>query len=415
MIPNETPAKLALRRGGAILVVVGLVASIGVYFGHAWFHSRVLPELGISSALGDALGSFAIIMVAYVGQRIASLAMFNDTELGTLRMWEEMRKTNETMQSELGELDRQASTDKLTGAWNRRRLEEAVRGEMDRLARYSHALCMLVVDIDHFKQINDTHGHTAGDQVLIELSQMLRGALRITDSLTRWGGEEFVVLCPNTALSTASLLADRLRRKLAAHEFPGVGRVTVSIGVAECHNGEAWDIWFQRADAALYQAKAGGRNQVQVAPNAADHISAGESRLANFVQLVWHPAYESGNDTIDGEHRRLFEGANTLLSAILAERPRDEIGQRIDALIRETAAHFGHEEGILAAAAYPQLLEHAAAHRHLVSRANELLAHFQADTLEIGELFQFVAHEVVAKHLLAADREFFPFLADAPG
>lgn len=166
----------------------------------------------------------------------------------------------------IDELDCLASTDKLTGSWNRRRLEEAVKNEMDRLKRYGHPLCLMVFDIDFFKKVNDRYGHGAGDQVLVELAVQTRSFLRTSDSLTRWGGEEFVVLCPNTALSAVVLLAERLREKIASANFPEVEHVTVSVGVAECVSGETWEQWFQRADEALYRAKSGGRNQVQIAP-----------------------------------------------------------------------------------------------------------------------------------------------------
>ncbi len=101
---------------------------------------------------------------------------------------EQLREANRGLQKDLAELDRLASTDKLTGAWNRRRLEETVISEMDRLKRYDHPLSALIIDIDFFKRINDEHGHVAGDQVLVELAAVIRPALRVTDSLTRWGG-----------------------------------------------------------------------------------------------------------------------------------------------------------------------------------------------------------------------------------
>jgi diguanylate cyclase (GGDEF)-like protein len=167
------------------------------------------------------------------------------------------------------ELELVASTDRLTGAWNRRRLEESVRSEMERMARYGHSLCLLLIDVDRFKPINDQYGHAVGDAVLQRLTALLQAALRKVDSLSRWGGEEFVVLCPNTARATAAAVAERLRREVATAHFATVGSVTVSIGVAECATGESWEEWFARADAALYRAKSEGRNQVRVAPELA--------------------------------------------------------------------------------------------------------------------------------------------------
>lgn len=281
---------------------------------------------------------------------------------------------------------------------------------MDRLKRYDHPLCLMVFDIDFFKKINDCYGHNAGDQVLIELAAQIRASLRTSDSLTRWGGEEFVVLCPNTTLSTASLLAERLRNKIAGASFTEVEHVTVSVGVAECVSGESWEQWFKRADEALYRAKSGGRNQVQIAPEAPNRIGVGEVVAANFVQLVWHGSYESGNEVIDREHRGLFNDANELLAAMLSGRPADEMKMLVDILTRDVVEHFQDEVEILVATGYPGVAAHAAMHRELVNSVVALVGRFHAGTLSLGELFNFLAHDVVAKHLLGADREFFPYI-----
>ncbi len=254
------------------------------------------------------------------------VAMLDTARLDNLesmqKSLESLQHTNEELQKNLVELSRLASTDKLTGAWNRRRLEEALVNEMERLRRYDHPLSMLILDIDFFKKINDAHGHHVGDQVLMQLAHVVQSSLRATDSLTRWGGEEFVVLCPNTTLSTVAMLAERLRESLAKTAFPEVGQVTVSLGVAECMAAESWEDWFKRADAALYRAKACGRNQVQIAPETPQRNGVGENVAANFVRLSWHAAYECGNEVIDAGHRGLFADANQLLGAVLSARPR---------------------------------------------------------------------------------------------
>ena len=321
-----------------------------------------------------------------------------------------LQQTNQELQKTLVELDRLASTDKLTGAWNRRRLEETVSNEMDRLKRYDHPLSLLLIDIDFFKKINDLHGHVRGDQVLAELATVVQSTLRVTDSLTRWGGEEFVVLSPNTTLSTMSMLAERLREKISRTVFPAVMHVTVSIGVAECMSGESWEEWFKRADAALYRAKASGRNQVQLAPETPQRSGVGENVSAQFVQLFWHKAYESGNTVIDGQHRALFGHANELFAALLSGRPPEEVAAPIDNLVRAVVQHFKDEETIITASGFPGSATHAAIHRELIDKAVVLVGRFHAGTLAIGELFQYLAHDVVTRHMLGADREFFPYL-----
>lgn len=359
----------------------------------------------IMRPLNRAVGHFKDIAQGNMDEIIA---VSGRDELG--QVLNELSTMQDKLKTVIGELDHLASTDKLTGSWNRRRLEETVRSEMDRLKRYDHPLCLMVFDIDFFKKINDCYGHNAGDQVLVELATKIRSSLRTSDSLTRWGGEEFVVLCPNTTLSTASLLAERLRNKIVCASFTEVEHITVSVGVAECMSGESWEQWFKRADEALYRAKSGGRNQVQIAPEAPNRIGVGENVAANFVQLVWHESYESGNEVIDREHRGLFNDANELLAAMLSGRPADEVKIFVDTLTRDVVKHFQDEVEILVAAGYPGVTAHAAMHSELVNGVVALVGRFHAGTLGIGELFNFLAHDVVAKHLLGADRDFFPYM-----
>lgn len=341
---------------------------------------------------------------------VALGALLSEGEAEKDESMERLQQTIHDLQKTLIELDRLASTDKLTGAWNRRRLEDAVFNEMDRLRRYDHPLSLLIIDIDFFKQVNDQHGHPVGDLVLTQLAKVVQSSLRSTDSLTRWGGEEFVVLCPNTTLSTAAMMAERLRARVASASYPHELAVTTSIGVAECISGESFEAWLERADAALYRAKSCGRNQVQIAPETPQRIGVGENVAANFVQLSWHKAYESGNPLIDRQHRGLFEHANRLLGAILNARPADEVATLIEGLICDVVQHFKDEEAIIMAADFPGAHEHSAIHRQLIDNAAVLVSRFNAGTLAIGELFQFLAHDIVARHMLGADREFFPFL-----
>lgn len=404
-------AKTTLRRGGALLLLVGLLSSIGVYFGHAWFHGRFLPGLGVEPAFGDALGGFAIILIAYLGQRLMSLLLFKDTELGNLRTVQRLQKTHQRIRSELTDLGQLACTDKLTGCWNRHRLEEVSKGEMDRLKRYDHALSLLIFDIDFFKRINDRYGHNAGDRVLVSIAEQIKNLLRASDSLTRWGGEEFIVLCPGTKLATARVLAERIRERVGATDFPEVGKITISIGVAECLVGEGWDAWLQRADIALFRAKENGRNQVQHAPETPSRD--GLSEPANLVKLIWHPSYASGNEMLDLEHQSLFAVANNLLDAILSKRPNDEVKSIVEQLIDDVTQHFIDEEAALAAAGYPLLAEHAAQHQGLASKAGLLMERFQSNSLELGELFQFLAHDLIARHILGGDRDYFPYTQQA--
>ena len=177
----------------------------------------------------------------------------------------ELDARHELLQAQAAKLEELATTDALTGAYNRRKFNELILAELERVRRYEHPLSLFILDIDHFKRINDTQGHEAGDEVLVVLADLIRAGIRATDSLARWGGEEFVVLSPEVTLEEAMRLAQRLRTAAGTYEYSFVGKVTASIGVAQHRTGETPDELFARADEALYRAKEGGRDRVEVA------------------------------------------------------------------------------------------------------------------------------------------------------
>ena len=157
---------------------------------------------------------------------------------------------------------RMVHVDPLTGAGNRRAQNLKVDAVSAIFRRNSSPVSLLILDIDHFKQINDTYGHIVGDQILVDLSALLRGKTRATESVYRYGGEEFVVVAEHTALDAAANLAENLRRRIERARFTAGISLTVSIGVAQLQGREDREAWLGRADKALYRAKKGGRNQV---------------------------------------------------------------------------------------------------------------------------------------------------------
>lgn len=163
------------------------------------------------------------------------------------------------------ELRQLATTDPLTQLLNRRSLLEVAEYELLQRKRYQAPLAFVLADIDHFKQINDQHGHAAGDAVLAQVSQTLKQALREQDSVARWGGEEFLILMPNATLASAAFVAERLRQQVAAIEVPFEGKlikISMTFGVSSHRDDEAVEAPVQRADSALYKGKMAGRNQV---------------------------------------------------------------------------------------------------------------------------------------------------------
>ena len=198
---------------------------------------------------------------------IEELERLNDTVLELNHEYAkaqlDLAHINHKLQQREAQIVASSLTDPLTGVGNRRRLEQALAAEVSRASRTGARLCAIMADLDHFKRVNDTYGHAAGDNVLMAFGDLLRRHTRAIDIVARFGGEEFVVLLPYTELENAIAIADRIRESLAACPIESLpDRVTASFGVAEMALDEPGSGLLRRADAALYDAKHSGRNRV---------------------------------------------------------------------------------------------------------------------------------------------------------
>lgn len=161
------------------------------------------------------------------------------------------------------ELKRVSGIDKLTQINNRLKLDEILQSELSRSIRYGTDLSVLMLDIDHFKKVNDTFGHLTGDMVLTKLADLLKNSVRGSDTVGRWGGEEFLIILPQTSLSSARSAAEKILTSVENVEFPNVKHITCSAGVATFREGDTPEKLLSRADTALYHAKKAGRNRVR--------------------------------------------------------------------------------------------------------------------------------------------------------
>lgn len=161
------------------------------------------------------------------------------------------------------ELRARATTDALTGVFNRLKMEETLEQELKKSVRYDAPLAIAMFDIDHFKQVNDSHGHDVGDEVLKRVAAVGRKQLREVDLLARWGGEEFMVVAPLTTVEEMDIIAERMRQALARETIEPVGQVSASFGVGQFRPGETQKDLLKRVDDALYRAKKAGRNRVE--------------------------------------------------------------------------------------------------------------------------------------------------------
>lgn len=205
--------------------------------------------------MADRITDLVGNLEAKVGARTAELTAARDELQAAVAALDEKNQTLEVL----------SRTDRLTGIGNRRRLEEALQAEVLRARRYAKPFSVIMADVDRFKSVNDIFGHQAGDRVLAEVAAMLDKGARETDVVGRWGGEEFLLLCPETSLGVGAALAERLRQNFAEHIFPEVGQITVSFGLTCFQTDDSAQTLLLRADEALYKAKESGRNRVESA------------------------------------------------------------------------------------------------------------------------------------------------------
>lgn len=230
-------------------------------------------------------GSVARIIGAHQDihqQKIAQLSLFEQNQqlaLGNVTLeklisikTEQLEAKNKLLEEKILEIERLANTDSLTNIANRKKFEEALNSEISRADRYEHALSLVILDIDHFKLINDSFGHKIGDQVLQNMVSAVVNNIRDVDIFARWGGEEFVLILPCIAIEAALNFSERLRQLISQTELSKGVYITCSFGVSEYHNTDTVEDLFHRADQALYRVKNNGRNSVQCEKKGISHL-----------------------------------------------------------------------------------------------------------------------------------------------
>jgi diguanylate cyclase (GGDEF)-like protein len=188
--------------------------------------------------------------------------------LRTKSLQDELKKKNRELEEVLKKLESLSVTDHLTGIFNRRYFWGALETEFERFIRFKTPIACLMIDVDHFKNINDEYGHWAGDLVLKEIARIIKESLRKIDTVARWGGEEFIVLLPETAREHALNAATRILSEITGHHFLDIReKITVSIGIASLPELkiETPEKLIEASDTALYKAKANGRNRIETA------------------------------------------------------------------------------------------------------------------------------------------------------
>lgn len=258
--------RMAVKKGDLALLA-SLNSAIGqiteaqhIEIFRRWNNVKVIDELDYR-LIYSALAVFFVVISLFLW-RNQYVARFN-------RKLMNKNELLESLQSELMEknktLEFLSTHDELTRLHNRHFMIRRCEEEILRNNRFETPACLILIDIDHFKKINDEYGHTGGDLILTEVTQLVQDTIREVDVVSRWGGEEFLVLCPQTKMTEANSLAVRLNKAVRDYTFSHVENLTCSFGVAQFKDSESFIHWFDRADAAMYEAKSAGRNRIFIA------------------------------------------------------------------------------------------------------------------------------------------------------
>jgi diguanylate cyclase (GGDEF)-like protein len=268
---EEVYAQTARIRVLSMTICLGLLLTIGLT---AYFLGLTIvrPLDRLTNGAAKVAAGDLEVQLSVVGHSEVSYltGVFNYMVAGLRKDREELARINVTLTEKNEELQTLSITDSLTGLYNRRHFMEVLPNEVARASRHKHALCIMMIDIDHFKKYNDASGHQAGDALLKKTGVLFKESLRSADYAARYGGDEFIVLLPETASTQALEVAERMRMRMAGETTGETTRVPVSlsIGVAAFpEHGETFEAIVASADSALYHAKRNGRNRVVLASN----------------------------------------------------------------------------------------------------------------------------------------------------
>lgn len=310
-------------------------------------------------------------------------------------------KLHSMLEKQNEELKRLALKDSLTGLYNRHFLEQEIERYTQIAKVYNQPLTFIMFDLDNFKIVNDVYGHDYGDQVLIKVAEVTKNTIRSSDIAYRWGGEEFLIILPNTPVNTANDVAENLRLAIKDAFKEKTGQVTISLGVSEYKANDSSQSWFRRADYGLSQAKKSGKDKVVVWPTHQPLPLA-------FATVEWHESWNSGHPEIDKQHKELIVLSNELAHIALERENVENVLTQLQIIMDHVINHFRYEESILFEIGYDQYETHKTEHNALIDRFQILLQDAKANKVSIKECFDQIAGTLIIGHLLHYDKLFFP-------
>ena len=317
-----------------------------------------------------------------------------------LSMWLDTQKSMNDLDEKNDQLKKLALKDQLTGLANRHYFDYDIEFLVATSKRNKSPMGMLLIDLDRFKLVNDIHGHDVGDAVLKQTAEIITHSLRASDRAYRWGGEEFLVVLPDTERDGMIVIAEKINQSFRDASFDVIGSITVSIGGAEYEIDEEISLWFKRVDLSLYKAKQTGRDRYNI-------WVADEDLPEFFNRIEWRSELESGNKEIDADHQLLIYYTNDLHDSIVNRVPIDTIKQLVLRMSTHIHAHFSKEEAILYRTGYPDYLEHRSIHQRILQEYEIISGKALNGEISLGALMSFLVEKVVIEHINQEDCKFF--------
>lgn len=341
------------------------------------------------------LNYYKIIQSNFITTDLVYIASVIESYIFSTGIFKNIKLEKEKLES----LEKEVIMDTMTGLYNRMYFNKLVIPsiiENEAINKYSS---LMVIDIDFFKKVNDKFGHDVGDSVLIELAGLLKFSTRKNDSVIRWGGEEFIIVLPDTELNEALKIAESIRQKVELHKFKIVEKINISIGVSQKISTDTIDSWIKKADTALYKAKNNGRNRVE----------ACYKDIIPF-KIGWSEIFECNNLEINREHKKLIILMEDFMHGYFSNSSKEELLKIFDEILTHTGTHFTHEENILENINYPYLEKHKDIHNEIVLKALEYRNLYESNKLESLKIIEFLIGEVVMGHMISEDTNYYNYL-----
>ncbi len=394
------------------LCAILLTAAIAYYF--LWLKNTTL-----------ALNEANLILEKRIRERTEDL---NHANHELTRQKEQLVLHVEELRSARDKMHRISITDELTGLYTRRFLFEWMEKQVAGFSRNTGQFSCLMLDIDFFKKINDSFGHAAGDDVIRRVADVIRAAARDSDIVGRYGGEEFVILLPNTSLDGAVLLAEKVRAAVEDN-IKQPRQVTASLGVASL---ECREITSQRqnateiistllgtADQALYRAKEKGRNRCEASaqPITTTHIDLSLPKGRELPTITWNDNFTLGVPEMDQQHQGLLDLINSLHRVVMRDddihRLAEAKAQTIDALIEYCRRHFESEEEFMGSIGFPYLDDHRKEHQAFITKVLEYRDEpMTAYAVHASEVIKLMS-DWLYDHVINKDKKYAEFAAGA--